>query len=627
MTVEKTKSYHCDRRDFMKIAGIGTMAIAGVGMAINAGAASMASVTTDEYESDVLVIGGGMAGCFAAIRAAANGASVTMVVKGGVGRSGLSPWAGAWIDFDKKTDSRADWHDKLKRGGEYLTNLDYVDVLIDYIPLVNADLKEWGAYDYPNILTEVLRDQIKANKNITLVERTTVSELLTDGSRVAGAIGYPFAEEKALVFKAKAVIMATGAGGYKPNGFPLHNTTFDGDAMAYRLGAEITGKEFVDTHGADADTPANCWYPDGMINNMTELEKASLYNGDAISAHQGDVPFVQVRGGMDSGSDARPDMGGSDSRPDMGGSDSRPEMGGSDSRPEMGGSDSRPEMAGGSESSSSGGNSRPVRPNLPAAASIKTPNAATVGGATTGNAGHKAEGIFPADAKCGTSLEGLFACGDALGSMQLGAVYYGPGLSGSGSSVQGYLAGEVAAEYAGKARKVTISDKQVAAFKKEMFAEREREKGYSPDWVTHTFRTIVSPYYVTFVKKEDRLKAALTNIEFLRDHFVPNMLASNTHDLRVAHDVKNMILNCEMKLRAGLFRTESRGTHYREDYPFRDDKNWLCWVTMKNNGGTMELNKRDVPKAWQPDMSESYETRYPDFRFPGEEDLIKAKKV
>jgi succinate dehydrogenase/fumarate reductase flavoprotein subunit len=583
MTAGKTEGFHCDRRHFMKMAGVGTVAMAGIGMAINAGATSMASVSSDEYESDVLVIGGGMAGIFAATQAAANGASVTMVVKGGVGRSGLSPWAGSWTEFadDQK---KSHWHSELLRGGEFLTNLDYVDVLIDNINTVNEMLTEWGAMTYPAILSEVLRDQIKANKKVKIVERTTITNLLTDGSRVAGAIGYPFEEEKALVFKAKAVIMCTGAGGYKPNGFPLHNTTFDGDAMAYRLGAEITGKEFVDTHGAEGDTPANCWYPDGMINLEKGLFKASLYNDAAISVHHDvNVPYYM----------ARPDG-----------------------------------PAPGEEGSSGGPKARPVRPGLPEGAMVRpTKPPVTVGGATTGNAGHKAEGIFPADNKCGTSLEGLFAAGDALGSMQLGAVYYGPGHSGSGSATQGYVAGGVAAEYASKVSKVNLSDKQIAAFKKEMFAEREREKGYSPDWVTHTFRTIVSPYYVTFVKKEDRLQAALTNITFLREHFAPNMMASNTHDLRVAHDVKNMLLNAEMKLRASLFRTESRGTHYREDFPFRDDKNWLCWVTMKNNNGKMEMGKRPVPEKWRPAKGESYEKRYPYFRFPGEEELIKAGKL
>ncbi len=47
-----------------------------------------------------------------------------------------------------------------------------------------------------------------------------------------------------------------------------------------------------------------------------------------------------------------------------------------------------------------------------------------------------------------------------------------------------------------------------------MFAERERAKGYGPAWIIQVLQGILTPYYVTFVKKEGRLKAALTNMEF-----------------------------------------------------------------------------------------------------------------
>lgn len=81
-------------------------------------------------------------------------------------------------------------------------------------------------------------------------------------------------------------------------------------------------------------------------------------------------------------------------------------------------------------------------------------------------------------------------------------------------------------------------------------------------------------------------------VEFYREHFVPRLKAKDLHDLRKAHEVKNMLLNAEMKLRSSLFRTESRGNHYREDYPESDDKNWLAWVVIKrNNKGEMELEK------------------------------------
>ena len=103
----------------------------------------------------------------------------------------------------------------------------------------------------------------------------------------------------------------------------------------------------------------------------------------------------------------------------------------------------------------------------------------------------------------------------------------------------------------------------------------------------------------TYVKKQDRLEAALANIEFLRDHFAPNLMAVDTHDLRRAQETKNMILNAEMKLRASLFRTESRGAHYREDFPEKDDKNWLAWVLISQDGDRMKLTKKPVPNEWR----------------------------
>jgi succinate dehydrogenase/fumarate reductase flavoprotein subunit len=78
-----------------------------------------------------------------------------------------------------------------------------------------------------------------------------------------------------------------------------------------------------------------------------------------------------------------------------------------------------------------------------------------------------------------------------------------------------------------------------------------------------------------------------------------------------------MVLNAEMILRASLFRTESRGQHYREDYPRRDDPEWLVWVKLEENEDGMKLSKVPIPKEWWPDLGEPYNERYPK-RFPGE---------
>lgn len=107
------------------------------------------------------------------------------------------------------------------------------------------------------------------------------------------------------------------------------------------------------------------------------------------------------------------------------------------------------------------------------------------------------------------------------------------------------------------------------------------------------------PYYVLYIKKQDRLEAALTNVNFLKEHFAPNMMATDTHDLRRVHELRNMLLNAEMRLRASLLRTETRGSHYREDYPEIDDKNWLAWIIITKDGDNMKLEKRPVPEVWR----------------------------
>ena len=120
-----------------------------------------------------------------------------------------------------------------------------------------------------------------------------------------------------------------------------------------------------------------------------------------------------------------------------------------------------------------------------------------------------------------------------------------------------------------------------------------------------------------YVKHEKRMQAALTLVEFMRDHLVPKLYTKNPHELRLAHETKNMVLNAEMRLRDSIFRTESRGMHYREDHPRRDDPNWLVWVLLKEEKGRMKTCIKPIPKEWWPDLSKPYEERY-SVRFPGE---------
>ena len=240
---------------------------------------------------------------------------------------------------------------------------------------------------------------------------------------------------------------------------------------------------------------------------------------------------------------------------------------------------------------------------------------------------HKAEGIWPADNQGGTSIPGLFAAGDGLGSMLCGSKYSGMGFSLCGSAVQGARAGQSAAAYAAQTKAPDIGEKEIAGVRAALFAPRERKTGFTPAWITMVLQNAMFPYFVLYIKKKERLEAALTTIEFLRDRLAPMVMAKDAHELRLAHETMNMILNAEMKLRAGLFRTESRGTHYREDYPARDDANWLAWVKLQRGAdGKMSATKQEIPAAWKPGADIPYEQRYRN-RFPGEMEFIQKKKA
>ena len=243
-------------------------------------------------------------------------------------------------------------------------------------------------------------------------------------------------------------------------------------------------------------------------------------------------------------------------------------------------------------------------------------------GATAGMSNHKGEGLWPKDTTGVSNIPGLFAAGDNLCSMQNGSNYAGFGTSFCGSAVQGATAGTSAAEYAKSVGKVSINASAVSKSLETLVAPRQREKGFSPSWVTRALQCTVLPYYVLYAKEESRLQSALSNILYLRQHVAPLMMARDPHELRLAHETRNMLLNAEMKLRASIMRKESRGTHFREDYPARDDKNWFAWIKIRLEDGEMVLEKQDIPKAWRPDMSIPYENRYPK-RFPGELEFLR----
>jgi succinate dehydrogenase/fumarate reductase flavoprotein subunit len=201
--------------------------------------------------------------------------------------------------------------------------------------------------------------------------------------------------------------------------------------------------------------------------------------------------------------------------------------------------------------------------------------------------------LVPINDKCESNIPGLFAAGDALGSYMAGAIYTQVGSSLAGSAVQGAIAGEAAADYSATVDLEKIPVSKISSIESEIFAPLQREAGYSPAWVTQTLQGIMIPNFVLYIKKENMLKAALAYIEELRDHHMPMLRAADLHELRLAHETRNMIISAEMKLKASIMRTESRCSHYRLDYPEPDYENWQAWINIyKGEDDEMEFEKQ-----------------------------------
>ena len=599
------------RRDLLYLGGLtaGAVAVPTVLTNINQSPASMAP--RDRYDADVLVVGSGFAGVFAAVEAAQTGLRVVLVDKGTVGWSGMSPWASDSRPFDPEIYDRKEWLDNLSTATEWLYNRPWIEMFMDESMDIFWTLRGWGTHDCRPFERSTVFRRVLLENNVELVERVMLTRLVQeDTGRVAGAVGFTFDDSrepsKAISFKAKAVILATGAGSYKSPGFPIWSLTFDGDAMAYDAGAYITGKEFHDTHGTRSTYPAasyDNWSwaqavrgayimvgpPNPLAGGLTLQRTLNVHRQGGVSARRSGGPAGPGGGGPRDESVAR--------------NRAQYEGRGFLTLPDL-------TIDWGDVPGQEGG---------------PPPPGHGVGGATFGMGVHKGEGVFSSndDYSCqADGVEGLYAAGDALGSMMVGTAYPGRGFSSYGSAIQGRRAGRYAAEYVKNASEPQISQSAFEAKIAETWTPREVAQGYTPAWVVRALQNAMSPIQVLYIKSQRRLDGALASIEYLREHVVPKMIARDGHELRQAHEAANMLLNAEMKLRAGLYRTESRGTHFYEEYPARDDENWLCWVLMRQEQGRMVMSKHPLPKEWGPPQSLSYRDRYPRV-FPGENQFLR----
>jgi succinate dehydrogenase/fumarate reductase flavoprotein subunit len=558
-------------------------------------------------ECDVLVVGGGVAGFFAAIKSRETRLNVVLVEKNYAAKSGATIAApGFWGIFNPEWGHNLDKAiDETNKKSEYINNRQWTEIILKDSWGTYRDLVSWGS-DFP-----VPEDQRKdfdlininrgrrpvADQNtgsiplrrrayqpamrrqalkdgVKILDRIMVTDLLKNNDKIAGAIGFSLDSNDIYIFKTKAVILCGGGNSFRPPGFKISCLTGDADAMAYRAGAEITGKEFPDLHFNLANYPA--WRgADGLYaaywhftDAKGEVLKRAPSLNHAFAIHEGRGPVI-----WDFDAATEDDLKAMDAYTWKQNDNLELERVGFSPR---------------------------KRGKYP-----------IIGGSSAGFPMCQTSGVWPIDTHCSSTIEGLFAAGDGLGTWA--GLFWGL----SSAAVTGSRAAIGASEYAAKVKMPDVDQNEVNKAKEVLLAPTKRAGGYEFAWVTQLLQNTMMPYFILHIKSGPRLEAALTLVEFLRDHMVSSLVARDAHELRYSHETKNMLLNAEMILRSSLIRKESRNEHYREDYPRRDDPNWLAWVKMKKDKNGMSVTKEPIPQKWWPDLTQSYEKRYP-IRFPGE---------
>ena len=253
--------------------------------------------------SDVLIIGSGGAGSRAAIEVDNAGLKPIIVSKGLSFRSGCTGMAEGGYNavfkaVDKEDSIEAHRFDTLK-GGSYLNDEKLVDILVNESPKRLIDLENYGAlFDRQESgeidqrpfggqsfrrtcyqgdrtgaeLLNALKEEI-IKRDIECIEEVMITSLVTEGTQVIGACGFDLKDSSLIYFQAKSVILASGGAGQL---YPVTSNTFqkngDGYAIAYRAGANLVDMEQVQFH------------PTGMV---TKKKKKGVLVTEAVRAEGG----------------------------------------------------------------------------------------------------------------------------------------------------------------------------------------------------------------------------------------------------------------------------------------------------------------------------------------------------
>src|SRR5271156_2854292 len=589
----------------------------------------------ETFEYDVLVIGAGGAGLRAAIEASAAGVTVGLVCKSLLGKAHTVMAEGGMAAAMGNVDDRDNWKVHFAdtmRGGQYLNHCRMAELHAKEAPARVRELEAWGAvfdrtkdgrilqrnfggHRYPRLahvgdrtgleMIRTLQDH-GIHQGIDFHMETTILTLLKDGDRCIGAFAYDRERGRFRIFHAKAVVLATGGIG---RAFQVTSNsweyTADGHSLAYKAGAALLDMEFVQFH------PTGMVWPPSvrgiLVTEGVRGEGGVLKNKDGKRFMFDDIPDnYKSQTSTDPEEGWRYTQGDKNAR--------RP--------PEL---LTRDHVARCIMREVKAGRGSPhgvvfldiswIKEKIPNAAEHikkKLPSMyhqfmqlanldITKEPMEVGPTTHYAMGGIRVNGDTqATNVPGLFAAGECAAGLH-GANRLG-GNSLSDLIVFGKRAGEFAAKFAKENSAGSINDAQVEAAAREALApfERGEKTGATADGpyqVQHDLQNMMQEL-AGIVRREEEMTQALDGLGKLYER-EKNVAVYGHREYNpgwhTAIDLKHLLTVSEAIMRAALDRKESRGGHFREDFPDKDPAAAKYnSVISKGTDGLMQLRREPI---------------------------------
>jgi succinate dehydrogenase/fumarate reductase flavoprotein subunit len=562
-------------------------------------------VTT--LETEVLVVGGGIAGIRAAIEAFELGSEVTLVNKGALGKDGASTWmAGGGYNAALYPPDNLDSHvmDTIT-AGKYLGNEKLISTFLKLAPQTVKELSRWGVrflkdnqgrFQQSRLpgatygrsmrsvrpgafrgtdLRQALPHQIRRREKINVIEDLFVTDLLTKYDTVVGVLGIDLKNGDLRIFKPKSTILATG--GYM-SCYRFTDAgsgcTGDGHAMAYRAGAKLMDMEFIQFLPTTAIWPSSI-SGDASPYSMLIRIGAWLLNNEGERFMERYYPVEKERATREATCYAIAS-----------------EITAGRGSPHGGvylALNHLPRNL--IDSYLENNKHSPFLRKIHDAAIDLHQDAIEVAPSA-----HFTHGGCCIKETCETSIGGLYAIGEVASGLD-GADRL-PGNALPLSMAMGIVAGKAAAVRAKNLEMPQIDKRQLEGLKRSILAPLKREEGVRAFAIKDDVRDVMA--YVGFNRNENGLEAGLKRISEIRRKDLPRLYVSSKGrkfnlEWVDSMQARNMVDVAEMVLKAALTRTESRGLHRRLDYP-ETDPNLQKNIIIQQVSGEMMLTTAESMK-------------------------------